>query len=131
MKLRSWLVRVRAGRNGMDELNRALWILAIALLILSLFIGPLRILGLAALIWEIFRCFSKNVSKRKEENAAFLRLKGKAKAEFGGAKNRFRQRKEYRFFRCPSCRAWLRVPRGKGKLHITCRQCGERFTKNT
>ena len=32
---------------------------------------------------------------------------------------------------CPSCRAWLRVPRGKGKLNITCRQCGERFTRNT
>ena len=46
-------------------------------------------------------------------------------------RSRFRQRKEYRFYRCPSCGTWLRVPRDKGRLQITCRQCGERFTRKT
>ena len=115
----------------MDALNRMLAIAAVVLLLLSLLIAPLRILALAALVWELFRCYSRNLAKRGTENAAYLRLKGKVKAEYSGALNRFRQRKEYRFFRCPSCKTWLRVPRGKGRLHITCRQCGERFTKNT
>ena len=68
---------------------------------------------------------------RQRENAAFLGLTRNWRERWSGARDRFRQRKDYRFFRCPSCRTWLRVPRGKGKLNITCRHCGERFTRST
>ena len=68
---------------------------------------------------------------RQRENEAFLGLTRNFLGTFRGMRDRFAQRKEYRFFRCPSCRTWLRVPRGRGKLNITCRQCGERFTRST
>ncbi len=137
MRFRSWLMRVMAGRYGTDQLNRALSIAALVLLVLSLLTGRtgsgslVWILALACLVWSTFRSFSRNVGKRQRENEAYLRFTGRFRREAGGAKERFRQRKDYRFFRCPSCRTWLRVPRGKGKVNITCRQCGERFTRNT
>ncbi|MBR4655759.1 MAG: hypothetical protein IKO68_04100 [Oscillospiraceae bacterium] len=137
MRFRSWLGRVMAGRYGTDQLNRALSIFALVLLVLSFFTGGsglgslIWILALACLIWSTYRSFSRNIGKRQQENAAWLRLTGRFRREAGGARERFDQRKDYRFFRCPSCKTWLRVPRGKGKLNITCRQCGERFTRNT
>ena len=35
------------------------------------------------------------------------------------------------FFRCPSCKEVVRVPRGKGKIRITCPRCGYAFEKKT
>ena len=137
MKFRNWLLRVMAGRNGADQLSRFLSIFTVALLVLSLFTagtglsGVLWALGLFCLLWGTFRSFSRNLGKRQAENAAYLRLTSRLRNACQGALSRFRQRKDYRFFRCPSCRNWLRVPRNKGRIQITCRQCGERFTRKT
>ncbi len=125
MKIRSWLARVMAGRYGTDQLNRTLSIVTLVLLVLSFITGGaglgrlVWILALACLCWSTFRSFSRNIGKRQQENQSFLRMTGGLRREAGGAKERLRQRKEYRFFRCPSCKTWLRVPRGKGKLNIT------------
>ena len=137
MKFRSWLAKFMSGRYGSDQLGRALNVATLVLLVLSILLGRrgfgriFWLLALAGLIWNTFRIFSRNISKRQQENAKYLRLAGRWGGEFRGAKTRWQQRKEYKFFRCPSCKTWLRVPRGKGKLNITCRQCGERFTRNT
>ncbi|MBR4692799.1 MAG: hypothetical protein IKP17_08575 [Oscillospiraceae bacterium] len=137
MKFRNWMAQTMAGRYGTDPLNRALNIATLVFLVLSLFIGGssvgglIWVLAILSLVWSTFRTFSRNIGKRSAENEAYLRLTGRLRSRFGGAGDRFRQRKDYRFFRCPSCGTWLRVPRGKGKLSITCRQCGERFTRNT
>ena len=137
MKFRNWLTGVMAGRNGADQLCRFLSILAVVLLLLSLLTGGtalgsiLWILGLASLVWGSFRSFSRNLERRRAENAAYLRRAGRIREIFSGALSRARQRKDYRFFRCPSCRIWLRVPRNKGRVQSTCRQCGERFTRKT
>lgn len=138
MKVRNWLMRVMAGRYGLDQLGRALNVAAIVLLLLSLLTGRsssagsiLWVLAILSLAWGIYRAMSRNGERRRRENAAWLRCSGKLTGHVRGAKQRFQQRKEYRFFRCPSCGTWLRVPRGKGKVNITCRQCGERFTRST
>lgn len=137
MKFRNWLARTMAGRYGTDQLNRALNIATLVFLVLSLFTGGSRfgslvwLLAILSLGWGTFRTFSRNLPRRQAENAAYLRLTGSFRSRFRGSRERFQQRKEYRFFRCPSCRTWLRVPRNKGKLSITCRQCGERFTRKT
>ena len=137
MKFRTWLAKLMSGRYGTDRLNRALSILTLAFLILSVILGRRGIgrifwlLALASLAWSTIRTFSRNISKRQRENAAYLRFAGRWGGELRGAKTRWQQRKDYKFFRCPSCKTWLRVPRGKGRLNITCRQCGERFTRDT
>ena len=137
MKFRNWLARVMVGRYGTDQLNRALSYVTMALLILSILLGRhgigslLWLLALAGLAWSTFRTFSRNTVKRRMENSKYLRFSQQYLGAFRGAKTRFQQRKDYAFFRCPSCKTWLRVPRGKGKVNITCRQCGERFTRDT
>ena len=39
--------------------------------------------------------------------------------------------REHRYFDCPKCRQPVRVPRGKGKIMITCPKCKERFQRKT
>ena len=41
------------------------------------------------------------------------------------------QRKMYAFFRCPDCDQRVRVPRGRGKIAITCPKCRREFIKRT
>jgi len=137
MRFRQWITGIMAGRNGTDQLCRFLSIVTMVFLLLSLLIrgtglsSVFWVLGLLCFFWGIFRSFSRNLARRQAENQTYLRLTRNIRGRFEGALGRFRQRKEYRFYRCPSCRTWLRVPRHKGKVQITCRQCGERFTRNT
>lgn len=137
MKFRNWLTRVMMGRNGTDALCRFLSVITVVFLLLSLLAGGGILsslfwsLGIVCLFWGLFRSFSRNLERRRAENQAYLRLSGRVRSAGAGTLSRFRQRKDYRFYRCPSCRTWLRVPRNKGRVQITCRQCGERFTRKT
>ena len=124
------------GRNGTDELCRFLLVLSLVLLLLSMLIkglvgSILWALVLAALIYCYFRILSRNVYKRRSENEWYLRQKNAVSKWFRSLRDRWKQRKEYRFFRCPSCHALLRVPKGKGKILLTCRKCGRRFERKT
>jgi DNA-directed RNA polymerase subunit RPC12/RpoP len=69
--------------------------------------------------------------KPERENFAFLRLKGKFTDFFGYIKMRLNQRKTHRFYKCPSCKQRLRVPKGKGRISIRCSKCGTSFEKKT
>ena len=121
------------GRNGADQLSRFLSYVALALIAANLFLRNkvFWILSLLVLAYTYYRIFSKNVARRREENGRYLQLKYKLT---GGVKNRvdrWKQRKEFVFFRCPDCHAMLRVPRGKGRIRVTCRKCGNAFEKKT
>lgn len=124
------------GRYGMDELSRALSFASLPLLLISVFLrreakGLVLLLVLVSLVFSYYRIFSKNFSKRREENAKYLRLKAKAADRWRLRRDMWRQRHEYRFFKCPSCRAVLRVPKGKGKIRIVCKKCGTAFEKKS
>lgn len=134
--MREKLARFMAGRNGSDNLNRFISVLLVILLVVGVFAGD----EAASLIWGLclvgilytyFRMLSKNLAKRQAENRKYLAVKNDFTGYFRGVKERWSQRKDYRFFRCPSCRTMLRVPRGKGKLKIVCRKCGSSFMKST
>ena len=126
------LARFMAGRNGNDQLNQAILVADLVLLVLgSIFSKTLgRIMFPIVLIllgYTYFRMLSRNIYKRQEENGKYLRLRYKAVSELNLMKERWKQRKEYKFFTCPSCHTVLRVPRGRGKLKIVCRKCGTSF----
>ena len=131
MNFRQRIQQFMYGRYGYDQLGRALIFAALACLVLGMLFRPLYPLFLlgqyAALIWCIFRLLSRNTYKRQQENAWYLRKEQAVRRWFRSLKDRWQQRKEYKFFRCPSCHALLRVPKGKGKLLLTCRKCGNRF----
>ena len=122
-----------AGRNGNDPLNRFLLVLAFVLIILGCFIGGFAgrlfsLLLLADLVLVYIRMFSRNISKRQAENARYMDIRYRITAAFRVLGERWVQRKENKFFYCPSCRTALRVPRGRGKIMIVCKKCGTKFS---
>ena len=116
------LRRFMMGRNGMDTLNWGLWILAIVLEVVGSVadINVVSMLAMVPLYWGLFRYFSRNLEKRQAENQALTQLIARLKG-----------RKTHCYFRCPSCKTQVRVPRGKGKIKITCPACRNTFIKKT
>lgn len=121
------------GRYGTDSLNRALLIGAVILIVINLFVNNSIIFGLewAFLILVCFRSFSRNTAKRTEENEAYERVFGRFKGRFANAGNRAKQMKTHKFYKCPHCSQQLRVPRGSGRISITCPKCHNAFIKKT
>ena len=121
MGLRSFM----AGRYGTDRLNMVILCTGLVASILSMLIRvqPMNLvfwaLSYGLMIWAIFRSLSRNTYKRYQENRKFLQFY-----------NRFSDR-QHRYFDCPKCRQTVRVPRGKGKISITCPKCREKFVKKT
>ncbi|MBQ6274581.1 MAG: hypothetical protein IJK63_10225 [Oscillospiraceae bacterium] len=134
--MRERLIQFMAGRNGNDALNRFLIAVDVLLMLLSLFvrgrIGSLLYpLFLILLVIVYFRMFSRNLYKRQAENAKYWALRNRFLGNFRLLKERWTQRKDYRFFSCPSCHAAMRVPRGRGKIKIVCRKCGTSFLRKS
>ena len=123
-----------AGRNGNDQLNRFLLLADVILLLLAGLLGRrglgslLYMLVLALLALTYYRMFSRDLYRRRSENERYLREKEKLRAKGRILRERWAQRKDYKFFTCPSCKAVMRVPRRRGKIRIVCHKCGTSFT---
>lgn len=114
--------RFMAGRNGVDGLAWFLCVLAIVLNLIGS-ISSLSILAFLAnipMLLALFRVFSRNTAQRYEENLKFTQFFSRIKG-----------RKNHCYFRCPACKTRVRVPKGKGKIKITCPSCRETFVKKT
>ena len=137
------LRRFMEGRYGSDELNRFLTVCGWAPLLVGFVLSGIdsRIaqifgtvlvsLAWALLIWSVFRTLSKNTSRRAAENYAYFTYKNKILGWFRQRKARWQDRKVHRYFRCPQCRTTVRVPRGKGKIRITCPKCKNQFIRKS
>lgn len=114
------------GRNGIDDLGKMLLWISLITIVLSLLLGItfLYNAALVLLCYIYIRAFSRNLEKCQRQNEKYLSWRNFRKL-------RFQQRKTHRFYRCPKCKQQLRVPKGKGKICITCRNCGEHFEKKT
>ncbi|MEF2968545.1 hypothetical protein V3851_22240 [Paenibacillus sp. M1] len=120
------------GRYGMDHYGRFLYIASIVCLILGMFLSPLlTLLAFALLIYQYFRMFSRNFYKRGQENNAYLAIRHRITGWFRTKKQQVAQRKTHRFYKCPSCKQTLRVPKGKGKISITCSKCHTQFVRKS
>ncbi len=122
-----------AGRHGGDQFGMFLLVFSIVLCIVFMFV-PLPFVGWISwvpLIFAIYRMFSRQNEKRQQENYAFLRKWGAVRTWWWNLKNRVKESKTHRYFKCPQCGQTLRVPKGKGKISITCAKCGNKFTKKT
>lgn len=126
-RIRIWMY----GRYGQDELSTCLAWVSFAILIIGMFVPILYPLAFIPLVWSLFRCFSKNTYRRQQERYAYLRFKNKIKAAFRIRKRMWQERKTHKYYKCPSCKTWLRVPKGKGKIKITCSKCKTEITKKT
>ncbi|MBQ0065334.1 MAG: hypothetical protein KBT48_06185 [Firmicutes bacterium] len=125
-KLKYALFRFMYKRNGFDDLSRAILSWTLVLCVISLFVrnSIFNAIVLAILTYNMFRVFSKNISARRKENEKFLYfLKPYA--------IQYQQRKTHVVFRCKNCGQIIRVPKGKGKIDITCPKCRTIITKRT
>ena len=119
--LRTFMV----GRYGTDKLNMVILSAGLAACLVSAFVDSVKVnllltgVSYGLMIWALYRSFSRNTYKLYQENRKFLQF-------FDRLKDR-----EHRYYDCPKCRQVVRVPRGKGKIAITCPKCKERFVKKT
>lgn len=122
-----------SGRFGSDGLNRTMIIASIVLIFVHMFVAwrVLYYLAMALLIFAIYRTFSRNIQRRTEENMVYERLLGNFKGKFSRAGDRAKQAKTHKFYKCPQCSQQLRVPRGRGRVSITCPKCHNTFVKKT
>ena len=129
----NWFRNFMMGRYGPDQLS----LLTLALSFIFNLLGgifnlwPLSILAYLLLILTIFRFLSRNILKRRAENDKFIKYWWPLRTKLQNLFRRIKDSRKYKFFRCPSCKNRLRVPRGKGKIKVTCPKCGERFQKKT
>ena len=131
--IRNFLRNFMIGRYGPDHLGVAMVLFS---LLISLLHGitrftPLMYLAYIILALAVFRMLSRNILRRRTENDKFIRYWWPIRTKVGRLWSNLKHRKTHKFFKCPGCSNTLRVPKGKGKLQITCPKCGERFVKKT
>ena len=124
--------RFMYGRYGNDQLN--LFLIGAYLLLYLLYaftrFVPLYWLSLVLLFVVLFRLLSRNLPRRREENAKFMRSAGPI-LQWLRLQRTIHKDKEHRYFKCPNCGQQLRVPRGKGRITVTCRGCGASFQEKS
>ena len=127
------------GRYGVDELSRFTMGVALALIILTMFVNivnrsvgsVLDFLGIAAIVYAYFRIFSRNIQQRYAENQKYLQMTSKLRLRFNKEKNLMKQRKTHHIYACPGCGQKIRIPRGKGKIEIECPKCHTKFVQRS
>ena len=137
-KMQNALIRFMYGRNGFDQLNRFLFWVVLILDVASLFLARRESVIWSLVSWIVtafwllllFRTFSRNLPKRREENQKFVSWWWKVKNKTAGAKARHADR-DHTYFTCKSCGAICRVPVGKGNIVITCPKCRAQIQAKT
>ena len=124
-RIKNWFQQFMAGRYGTDKLNSVILWTGVGIVLVAAFIPVpvinllLHIVAYGLMGIALFRTFSRNTYKRYQENRKFLMLLDRLKD------------REHRHFAWPRCRQPVRVPKGKGKIAITCPKCAEKFIKKT
>ncbi|MEG1894344.1 MAG: hypothetical protein RR232_07585 [Clostridia bacterium] len=137
------------GRYGFDKLNRTIFWVSIGLNLLAMLLNLIFLtkvftatriiqgIALIMIVWALLRAFSKNFVKRERELAAYMRFENWLRCAFTRVKGKSRnvininEHKHYRHLTCPQCMQKLRVPRGKGKILVTCTKCRCKFEAKT
>lgn len=154
MNFRNRIYRFMQGRNGVDALAKfynsiSLGCLFVAIVFTFISLICLRHEAIAAsnvfrilyyvvygvgvlfcVLW-IVRILSRNVAKRQAENTRYEYRIQKMRRHIATLKQQWRDRKTYRYFRCPNCKQKIRAPRRKGKIRVTCSKCTHVFITKT
>lgn len=126
------------GRYGVDQFGKDMLVVGVSLSFLSMILNwfsipivttVLSVLSTTLLIYIIYRTFSKNINKRVMENNKYLGKKVRFLTKIKFNVTRVKDSKDFVYIKCPKCKNYSRVPRGKGKIKITCRVCKTQFDK--
>lgn len=128
-RMKNGLINFMQGRHGPDNLGMFTLILGLVISLLSAILGIplLSWVGFALYAITLFRMFSKNNEARAAENRKYIALTSGWKTKFNQFLKRMKNRKDYKYFKCPNCKVLLRLKRGCGEKDITCVRCGHQF----
>ena len=128
--IRNALQRFMYGRYGNDQLNFCLLGLSLLFFLLHSLTrnGLFYWAGEIVIIWCLFRLLSRNLPKRRQENAKFM-VKAGPVFQWFRLQRTIRKDKDHRYFKCPNCGQYLRAPKGRGKIEVTCQKCRKQFIK--
>ena len=135
--MKNWFYKFMQGRNGVNHFSRFLSTLGMILLIISMFLKQnifgnfILFFGLACVFYSNFIIFSRNKVQRAKENQDYLLLRRKFLGFFSKKKNKMKNLKEFKYLKCPNCKTEMKVPRGKGKIKIHCKNCGNDFIEKS
>lgn len=130
---RQRMARFMYGRYGNDQLSKLYLGLAMVCLIANVFtrLMVFYVAGVLLMIYSIYRSFSRDISKMSAQNQKYLNWRYQRAVKYSNTRKHWAQRREYRFYKCPDCRQKVRVPRGHGKIAITCPKCHAEFIKKS
>ena len=122
-----------AGRYGTDDLSKFMLGSAVVLMVINIFlrIPVLNSLVVIVLALVYVRMFSKNIQKRYQENLKYLEYKQRFFGFFKADNRSAEEKQAYHIYRCPKCRQKIRIPKGRGKIVITCPKCRHEFQKKS
>jgi DNA-directed RNA polymerase subunit RPC12/RpoP len=114
------------GRYGLDELGKTLIGIMLILYVLGQFSGSriIQYLSLIAFIVFFYRFMSRQKYERDEENCKYTRY-------LRSWKLKYEYRKTAKIYMCTKCGKMNRVPKGRGKVRITCPNCGNSIIRYT
>jgi len=117
------------GRYGADELNFFIFILILIMIVANAFFKKPIINGISTIliVYAYYRMLSRDITSRYNENKKFLDIMSPLSSKIFSEKNKFKNRKTYKYIKCPNCNLEMRVPRGKGKIIVKCNKCNEKF----
>ena len=126
-------MRFMQGRYGFDTLNGFLFVLALLVHIANIFVWGyipsivLYAVSTALMGWAIFRSLSRNINMRSRENRIFRKAYDPVKKWALFQIRKFRERKDFKYIKCPACKAQLRVKNQKGQHGVRCPKCRYEF----
>ena len=129
----NWLRRFMIGRYGADQLMVAMVAVSFVCLLLSRLTGwgIFYWVAFVLLVWAYLRMLSRNTGRRYAENQKFLQFWRPLGGRLRGVIQRLQSGRDYCYFKCPHCGQKVRVPRGRGKIEVTCQKCHTVFRTKT
>ena len=131
--MRNFLHRFMIGRYGPDHLGIAMIVLAFILTLLNVIFlhTPFLYISYFVFVLTLFRMLSRNIPRRRAENDKFIKYYWPIKTKIKIFIQKIKDKRKYKYYKCPTCKTSMRVPKGKGKIRITCPKCWEWLISET
>jgi LSD1 subclass zinc finger protein len=128
-KIKDAIIKFFYGRNGVDSLNKFIFILYLASTLAYIITNHISALIVESifLFILIYRTLSKKLYKRQRENEIYLNILKLIKRPFLRLAHRIRDRKTHVYKKCPSCKKILKLKKVKGHHRVKCPICKNSF----